>query len=500
MSRTISGGRAGGILRILSCAAVAAFWLSCGDKDTKGKPAPVTDTTETTVTSAPETLAANAADTMVTYTSDTASTSTPETTAISAPQTTAASAARPATLPPVTSEDGFDMVFVEGGAFVMGCAARPDEYCEADERPAHIVVLSDFYIGKYEVTQGLWESVMGGNPSHFKGNDSLPVENIDGQRDEIMKFIEKLNAKTGKKYRLPTESEWEYAARGGNRSKGYKYSGSNTLEDVAWYDRDSCGGKSCSPCCGGNSGGKTHTVGTKQPNELGIHDMSGNVRECVSDIYGEYSFNVQTDPTKPAKIESDFGQQVTRGGGFYDYAAQCRVSHRSFDPPGWRFWVLGFRLAHSAPKNTGSAPAANRDRKLVNARGEAWTVEYYGNAVEYNAAGVIFRADGSFAAIEHHGNDTWRYGTMGHLYWEVKKTGTWHTVGNKTMKLSSGARTITVPYTVTVSDGKKLLCFDTDPSVVSVEDTVFYEMGLDNRSCAEGPGRSYSLKTVVVEK
>jgi len=130
-----------------------------------------------------------------------------------------------------------DMVPVEGGTFTMGCAEDQGNECREIEKPAHSVTVSDFYIGKYEVTQGLWMSVMGSNPSYFTGNDNLPVDNVGW--NDIKKFIRKLNRKTGKKYRLPTEAEWEYAARGGNKSKGYKYSGSDnigTALDFKYFD------------------------------------------------------------------------------------------------------------------------------------------------------------------------------------------------------------------------------------------------------------------------
>ena len=156
-----------------------------------------------------------------------------------------------------------EMIFVQGGTFTMGCTSEQGEVCWDHEKPAHQVTLSDFYIGKYEVTQEQWRAVMGNNPSHFTGDEHLPVENV--LFNEVQEFITILNSLTGKKYRLPTEAEWEYAARGGRNSLGFMYSGSNTVGNVAWYS--------------GNSNEKTHPVGTKTPNELGIYDMSGNVME-----------------------------------------------------------------------------------------------------------------------------------------------------------------------------------------------------------------------------
>ena len=156
----------------------------------------------------------------------------------------------------------FQMVEVRGGTFTMGATSEQGSDAESDEKPAHNVTLRDYYIGKTEVTQALWEAVMGNNPSWFKG-ENQPVEMISW--NDCKEFISKLNSLTGKRFRMPTEAEWEYAARGGSKSRGYKYSGSNTLDDVAWY--------------GDNSGRKTHEVGTKKPNELGLYHMSGNVWE-----------------------------------------------------------------------------------------------------------------------------------------------------------------------------------------------------------------------------
>ncbi|MBQ0015371.1 MAG: formylglycine-generating enzyme family protein, partial [Bacteroidales bacterium] len=150
------------------------------------------------------------------------------------------------------------MVEVSGGTFKMGATSEQGSDAWNDEKPVHNVTLSSYYIGLTEVTQELWQAVMGSNPSYFKGL-YRPVENVSW--DDCQTFISRLNSLTGKNFRLPTEAEWEFAARGGTKSRGYKYSGSNTLDDVAWHV--------------GNSGDKTHDVGTKAPNELGIYDMSG---------------------------------------------------------------------------------------------------------------------------------------------------------------------------------------------------------------------------------
>ena len=218
---------------------------------------------------------------------------------------------------------GFDMVYVKGGTFTMGATAEQGSDAYSDEKPTHSVTVSDFYIGKYEVTQAQWRAVMGKNPSYFSG-DNNPVEYVSWK--DIQKFLKKLNAKTGKKFRLPTEAEWEYAARGGNQSKGYKYSGSNNISDVAWYTD--------------NSSSKTHPVGQKTPNELGIYDMTGNVWEWCQDWKGSYSSSSQTNPTGP----SSGSRRVLRGGSWSNNARNCRVSIRLSDSPDYRSSYFGFRL------------------------------------------------------------------------------------------------------------------------------------------------------------
>jgi formylglycine-generating enzyme required for sulfatase activity len=238
------------------------------------------------------------------------------------------------------------LVYVSGGTFTMGCTAEQGKDCTKNEKPEHEVTVDGFYIGKYEVTQAQWKAVTGSNPSKFKG-DNLPVvvvswDDIVGTSGDYMTinsikyyangFIYKLNKLTGKQYRLPTEAEWEYAARGGADSQGYKYSGSNTLSNVAWYED--------------NSDHKTHPVGTKSANELGIYDMSGNVCEWCSDWYGKYSYsyNSQTNPTGPATGS----RRVIRGGGLAHKGRSCRVSNREYLSPGFRVNYLGFRLACSS--------------------------------------------------------------------------------------------------------------------------------------------------------
>ena len=227
---------------------------------------------------------------------------------------------------PVKNGISIDMVRVEAGTFTMGATPEmKDPYYY--EKPAHQVTLTnDYYIGKYEVTQALWQAVMGNNPSEFKG-DNLPVETVTWY--DCQEFISKLNCITGKTFRLPTEAEWEYAARGGKKSRGCQYSGSNNLFDVAWFWNI--------------SGNKTHAVGTKQANELGIYDMSGNVCEWCQDWYGKYNSSSQVNPTG-ANSGLD---RVYRGGGWRNGARGCHSSCRDGYAPGYRYNVLGLRLVLS---------------------------------------------------------------------------------------------------------------------------------------------------------
>ena len=215
----------------------------------------------------------------------------------------------------------FKMIAVKGGTFQMGI----DDGYEW-EKPVHQVTLSDYYIGETEVTQELWNAVMGSNPSKFTGNMQRPVEMVSW--NDCQTFISKLNQLTGETFRLPTEAQWEYAARGGNQAQGRLYSGSDVIDDVAWY------------CF--NSSSTTHPVKTKAPNELGIYDMSGNLVEWCSDWYDFYSSAAQTDPTGPA-TGSD---RVTRGGCLSHPAAPCRVANRSYYAPANSDGGLGLRLAH----------------------------------------------------------------------------------------------------------------------------------------------------------
>jgi sulfatase modifying factor 1 len=221
------------------------------------------------------------------------------------------------------SSGGFEFVSVEGGTFQMGSTVSDDE------KPIHSVTLNSFSIGKYEVTQKQWQSVMGNNPSNFKG-DNLPVEQVSW--NDIQDFIEKLNQKEKTNaYRLPTEAEWEYAARGGNKSNGYTYSGSNSIDNVAWYSS--------------NSGSTTHTVGTKQANELGVYDMSGNVWEWCNDWY-EANYYKNSAGSNPQGASTG-SVRVLRGGSWDFFGINCRVADRGGSKPDNRFVNYGFRLVRT---------------------------------------------------------------------------------------------------------------------------------------------------------
>ena len=233
----------------------------------------------------------------------------------------------------------FKMVKVAGGTFQMGATSEQGSDACKDEKPVHSVTLSDYYIGQTQVTQELWKAVMGSNPFYFEGDNQRPVENVSW--DDCQEFIEKLNRLTGKNFRLPTEAEWEFAARGGNKRNDYKYSGSNKVNDVAWYKSNSSTNSVMWSFLTGDRGGRTHPVAQKQANELGLYDMSGNVWEWCQDWYGDYSSNSQTNPTGP----STGSDRVLRGGGWYNYAVEVRVSNRDYRTPDNRYFNYGLRLA-----------------------------------------------------------------------------------------------------------------------------------------------------------
>ena len=271
----------------------------------------------------------------------------------------------------------FKMVRVQGGTFTMGATSEQGSDVANHEKPAHKVTLSSYYIGETEVTQALWKAVMGNNPSEFapaeanaahgsydnfvadakllnakkpgtvriptrkewdaimvttKGSLQRPVETVSWE--DCQTFISRLNKLTGKKFRLPTEAEWEFAARGGVKSRGYKYSGSNSIGTVAWnYDNAYKGYD--------NPDYGTHNVKTKLPNELGLYDMSGNVVEWCQDRYGDYSSSAQANPTGPSSGSS----RVIRGGCWRDGSGVCRVSYRDYCPPTRQYTGQGLRLA-----------------------------------------------------------------------------------------------------------------------------------------------------------
>lgn len=223
----------------------------------------------------------------------------------------------------------FNMIGVRGGVFTMGATPEQGGESLTDEKPVHKVAVSSFYIGETEVTQDLWIAVMGNNPSRFKGN-RLPVECVDWGSCKV--FIEKLNAMTNMHFRLPTEAEWEYASRGGEKSDKFRYSGGNSINEVAWFSN--------------NSNEKTHIVGTKSPNKIGIYDLSGNVQEWCEDYFSPYEKSSQTNPTGPANGVSWRKARIIRGGSCNDIEYRCRICVR-FDLPesGYYNEFTGFRLA-----------------------------------------------------------------------------------------------------------------------------------------------------------
>ena len=226
----------------------------------------------------------------------------------------------------------FTMVIVEGGTFMMGATSEQGSDGNGRERPVHQVTLSSFYIAQTEVTQALWHAVMNDNPSYF-GSPQQPVESVSWEDCQI--FIATLNSLTGMAFRLPTEAEWEFAARGGNESMGYKYAGGNDPTSVAWYSYN----ESWELRGTGHHG--PHNVATRTPNELMLYDMSGNVHEWCQDWYGDYSSNALTDPTGPANGTA----RVYRGGSWYFDEWFCRVSFRNSFSPTYRSYGIGLRLA-----------------------------------------------------------------------------------------------------------------------------------------------------------
>lgn len=223
------------------------------------------------------------------------------------------------------------MVYVKGGTFTMGCTSKQCNECDGDEEPAHEVTLGNYSIGKYEVTQEQWEAVMGDNPSLNEKCPTCPVENVSWE--DVQVFIKKLNAKTGKSFRLPTEAEWEYAARGGRKSKGYEYSGGNNPYQISWllnHPRKSI-----------------YPVGQKLANELGLYDMSGNVWEWCQDWYVDYNSQEEQDSLGGVSMK----YRVIRGGSNYGNVNFLRVSYRHFYSPNNRDDYIGFRLVLQSDSN-----------------------------------------------------------------------------------------------------------------------------------------------------
>jgi formylglycine-generating enzyme required for sulfatase activity len=220
----------------------------------------------------------------------------------------------------------FEMVAVEGGTFTMGGVELPNMPARDNELPLHDVTLDSFKIGRTEVTQALWEAVMGSIPYGNQGPD-YPIGNVSWY--DAQAFIRRLNALTGRCFRRPTEAEWEYAARGGKQSHGTRYSGSDNPNEVAWHQ--------------GNAGNVLHQPGSLRPNELGLYDMSGNIWEWCSDWYDEYPANAQTNPT--VQTIGSVSRRVVRGGSFSYEAPYSRVSQRNSLSPNYRSFVTGFRVA-----------------------------------------------------------------------------------------------------------------------------------------------------------
>ena len=254
------------------------------------------------------------------------SSSQPATTTSSFSSTSSVSSGNNEIAIPVKNGITIDMVKVEAGTFMMGANSEMEDPYSWEKPVLQVTLTNDYYVGKYEVTQALWKTVLGSNPSKFKGDD-LPVEQVSW--NDCQKFISKLNSMTGRKFRLPTEAEWEYAARGGKKSRGYQYSGSSNISDVAWYEE--------------NSSNKTHPVGMKQANELGLYDMSGNVCEWCQDWSGSYPSSPQTNP---AGAESG-SFRVIRGGSWYWDAFSCCSSYRFNGSPDGFVDELGLRLVLS---------------------------------------------------------------------------------------------------------------------------------------------------------
>ena len=239
----------------------------------------------------------------------------------------------PGTITITVNGVSFNMVAVQGGTFLMGGAIVLGDESQDNELPAHQVTLSSYSIGKTEVTQELWIAVMGSNPSWFTSYLNRPVEMVSW--DDCQEFITRLNQMTGMHFRLPTEAEWEFAARGGTKSKYYRFAGSNTVDDVAWYNENAYYVGSSSLDYG------THSVATKAPNELGLYDMSGNVEEWLSDYNGPYTEEAQVNPQGPETGTT----RIARGGCYSHNWWDLRVFQRHASNPSDKLTFYGMRLA-----------------------------------------------------------------------------------------------------------------------------------------------------------
>ena len=228
----------------------------------------------------------------------------------------------------------FNMVYVEGGTFTMGATPEQGDDFDGDERPLHQVTLSSYMIGETEVTQQLWTTVMGEGPLPYDG-DQHPMKSVS--YDDCIIFVKQLNEMTGLHFHLPTEAQWEFAARGGNKTQGYRFSGSDNIDDVGWYANNSWNMGKGHPDFG------NHRVGSKQPNELGLYDMSGNVWEWCADYFGRYTDEAKTDPTGPDNPMASY--RVNRGGSWDYIATSSRSSNRRNRTPDFRNFNLGLRLA-----------------------------------------------------------------------------------------------------------------------------------------------------------
>lgn len=231
-----------------------------------------------------------------------------------------------ASLSEVTKAIEGNMVYVTGGTFTMGCTFEQDS-CYHWEKPAHKVTVSNFFINKYPVTQREWETIMGNRPWFSKNCPDCPVEHVSWY--DAQNFINTLNQATGKFYRLPTEAEWEYAARGGDKDKPSMYAGGDAADMVGWYEN--------------NSEKQTQPVGQKKANELGLYDMSGNVWQWCNDGFDEEYY--KTSPAKDPQGPTKSTYKVCRGGSWWSERNDLRVSNRDRYPPDARDDDVGFRLA-----------------------------------------------------------------------------------------------------------------------------------------------------------